>query len=86
MLNSKQFQNIESALRFANDFTNKIIPISFVSLPTDNNVIGIILIYEAVEVSEDTDFNLLVEAYLALTTNTDAQVLIDKLKARICTK
>jgi len=47
MLHSKQFQDIESALRFANDFNNKLIPVSFVDVTPGPSIL---LVYEPIEV------------------------------------
>jgi len=52
MLHSKSFKDIESALRFANDFNNKLIPISFVDVATDSHPVNnrILLVYEPIEI------------------------------------
>lgn len=54
MLHSKTFNDMEQALRFANDYNNKIIPVGFFSLPTDSHPVNnrVALIYELVQIEE----------------------------------
>ncbi len=58
MLHSKKFNTLEAALAFANDNTNKVIPVTFLNGGMLQNNLTIILVYEAVEIPEPNNHQI----------------------------